>query len=127
MLLTSEFQRLGIAIDATRDGEVSDEDREHGIVGRQSLLKEVAALRKILEDRGSAKTLLLGGDCATDLAPIAYHLTPDLTIVYFYAHADLNQPSESPSGALHGMVLRHLLGHGDAELVSILGRSLNPE
>ena len=85
MLLTSEFQRLGIAIDATRDGEVSDEDREHGIVGRQSLLKEVAALRKILEDRGSAKTLLLGGDCATDLAPIAYHLTPDLTIVYFDA------------------------------------------
>jgi arginase len=124
-LLAREFAELGIAIDATLVEKEPDETRERNIVGRASLLNNVRSIRELLPKTGP--TLLLGGDCASDLAPIAHHITSDLTVVYFDAHADINQPSESPSGALHGMVLRHLLGHGDAELVSILGATLKPE
>jgi arginase len=121
-LLARECAALGIAIDATAASIEPDETREHHIVGRASLLAGVATMRDLLPTKGP--TLLLGGDCASDLAPIAHHIGPELSVVYFDAHADINQPSESPSGALHGMVVRHLLGDGDAELVNILGAKL---
>jgi arginase len=124
-LLVSECAQLGIAIDATAQTE-SNETREHNIVGRASLLNNVAAIRDLLLTT-TGPTLLLGGDCSSDLAPIAHHITPELTVVYFDAHADLNQPSESPSGALHGMVLRHLLGDGDPDFVRILEAKLTPQ
>jgi arginase len=126
-LLAAECEQLGIAIHATLAPTEPDETREHNIVGRASLLGNVEALRSVLRANAPGPTLLLGGDCASDLAPIAHHITPELSVVYFDAHGDLNQPSESPSGALHGMVLRHLLGDGDAELVSILGAKIKPE
>jgi arginase len=121
-LLARECATLGIASDATIAHTEPDDTREHDIVGRASLLANVARMRDLLPAKGS--TLLLGGDCASDLAPIAHHISPELSVVYFDAHADINQPSESPSGALHGMVVRHLLGDGDPEFVNILGAKL---
>jgi arginase len=121
-LLANECAAFGVAIDVTIAQTEPDETRVQLIVGRASLLDNVATMRDLLPAKGS--TLLLGGDCASDLAPIAHHISPELSVVYFDAHADINQPSESPSGALHGMVVRHLLGDGDAELVNILGAKL---
>ena len=36
----------------------------------------------------------------------------DLAVVWIDAHADLNTPESSPSGAFHGMVLRAIVGDG---------------
>lgn len=64
--------------------------------------------------------LTIGGDCGVDLVPIAHahRQHPDaLAVVWLDAHADLNTPENSPSGAFHGMVLRTLLGDGAPSLV----------
>jgi arginase len=126
-LLARECALLGIVIDVTVPETDPDEARAHNIVGRASLMGNISEQVLVLDAKASGRTLLLGGDCASDLAPIAHHISPELSVVYFDAHADLNQPSESPSGALHGMVLRHLLGDGDVELVSILRATLKPD
>ncbi|MEW2250541.1 arginase family protein [Streptomyces sp. NPDC006975] len=60
-------------------------------------------------------TVIVGGDCAVDLAPVGAALSAfgnRLALVWFDAHADLNSPQPSPSGASHGMVLRALIGDG---------------
>ncbi|MER6424740.1 arginase family protein [Streptomyces sp. NPDC001137] len=62
-----------------------------------------------------ARTVTIGGDCAVDLAPVEAALSTfgnRLALVWFDAHADLNSPQSSPSGAFHGMVLRALIGDG---------------
>ena len=71
----------------------------------------------------------LGGDCSVELAPISYLNTryPDLGVIWFDAHADLQTPETSPSGDLHGMPLRLLLGGGDEKLKGLLASSLHPE
>jgi arginase len=127
-LLADEFERLGVTSQVTLADPTPDETRVGNIVGRGSLLQNLTGMQRLLESTMTDRTLLLGGDCATDLGPIAHHArnAPDLTVVYFDAHADINQPSESPSGALHGMVLRHLLGDGDQELVALLDATLAP-
>ncbi|MGV8884151.1 MAG: arginase family protein [Microbacteriaceae bacterium] len=66
-----------------------------------------------------APAITIGGDCGVELAAIdhAVHQSPDVAVVWFDAHPDLNTPESSPSGAFSGMVLRTLTGEGPAELV----------
>lgn len=59
--------------------------------------------------------LTVGGDCSVELAPVQHARRrhgPDLAALWFDAHADLNTPGSSPSGALHGMALRAAFGDG---------------
>ena len=75
--------------------------------------------QELLEVDGTA--IVIGGDCGIELAAIAHaHQTPDVGIVWFDAHPDLNTPQSSPSGAFSGMVLRTLLGDGVEQLVPAL-------
>jgi arginase len=64
---------------------------------------------------------LLGGDCSSDFAMCAAQLEQqqELAVVWIDAHADLNTPESSPSGHLHGMVLRALLGDSVPELAAL--------
>lgn len=57
-------------------------------------------------------TLTIGGDCGVEIAPIGHVLdkTPDVAVVWFDAHPDLNTTETSPSHAFTGMVLRALTG-----------------
>lgn len=61
----------------------------------------------------------IGGDCGVELAAIehARELHPDLAVVWFDAHGDLETPESSTSHAFTGMVLRTLLGEGADELL----------
>lgn len=54
----------------------------------------------------------VGGDCGVALGAVSAIAGDDLAIVWIDAHADLNTPESSPSGAFHGMVLRAILGDG---------------
>ena len=47
----------------------------------------------------------------------------ELGLIWFDAHADINTPSSSPSGNIHGMPLAVLLGEGDPDLVGLEGFS----
>ncbi len=63
--------------------------------------------------------MIVGGDCGADLAGVARAVAehPDVCVVWFDAHADLNSPESSPSHAFGGMVLRTMLGDGEDMLV----------
>lgn len=52
--------------------------------------------------------------------------TSRLGALWLDGHADLNTPAGSPSGRLHGMPLRTLLGGGDPSLARFVPRPLDP-
>src|SRR4026208_521080 len=69
--------------------------------------------------------LVLGGDhslAAGSVAATAHHLRPTkkpLGLLWVDAHGDMNAPSSSSSGNVHGMPLASLLGSEPAELSGI--------
>ncbi|MGA5362449.1 arginase family protein [Streptomyces purpurascens] len=112
-----------------------------GVRNADVLERHLLAVRAALGDvPPGARPVIIGGDCGVDLAPIEAALSAfgdRLAVVWFDAHADLNSPESSPSGAFHGMVLRALIGDGpeglrparslSADRVVLAGaRSLDP-
>jgi arginase len=79
-----------------------------------------AALIRSLED--GVVPLVLGGDHSISLGSIAgAHRGGRTGVLWIDAHGDLNTPTTSPSGNVHGMPLAHLLGWGDDRLTSVWG------
>ncbi|SDJ45501.1 arginase family protein [Streptomyces indicus] len=87
-----------------------------GVRNAEVLERHLHAVRAaVAEVAADDLMVIVGGDCAVDLAPIEAALAAygdRLALVWFDAHADLNSPQSSPSGAFHGMVLRALIGDG---------------
>lgn len=86
-----------------------------GVRQLEPLTANLRTVRDALDQVGESTVVTVGGDCGVELGPIerARDRHDDrLAVVWFDAHADLNTPDSSPSGAFHGMVLRTLLGEG---------------
>ena len=96
--------------------------------------EDVAAVRNLcaplsqrvrtITERG-AFPLVLGGDhsCAIGTwSGVAAALRPSgpLGLIWIDAHMDAHTPATTPSGALHGMPLATLLGHGEPSLVALM-------
>lgn len=84
----------------------------------EQLAKTVA---KVVES--GSFPLILGGDHSTaigTLAGVAKHY-PNLGVIWFDAHGDLNTVETSPSGNIHGMPLAVSMGLGDKLLTNIMG------
>ena len=88
-------------------------------------------LRDAVED-GLAKggfPLVLGGDHAQAIGTISalarHHRSKGerVGVIWVDAHTDMNTPSTSPSGNIHGMPLAALLGRGADDLVGLAGES----
>lgn len=85
-------------------------------------------------DRGRFP-VVLGGDHSVAIGTVsgmARHFRKKgqkLGVIWVDAHTDMNTPSTSPSGNIHGMPLAVLLGEGPPELVAIAGDrpALDPE
>lgn len=85
-------------------------------------------------DRGRFP-VVLGGDHSVAIGTIsgmARHFRKrgqKLGVIWVDAHTDMNTPSTSPSGNIHGMPLAVLLGEGPAELVALAGErpALDPD
>jgi arginase len=90
-----------------------------GVVRASSVLRVREALAATLA-HGQGPAVTIGGDCGVELAAVEYaaSVDPGIAVVWFDAHADLNVPEESPSGAFHGMVLRSILGDGPPAFAS---------
>ncbi|MDF2665849.1 MAG: arginase/agmatinase/formimionoglutamate hydrolase, arginase family [Microbacterium sp.] len=79
-------------------------------------LSALMRMRERIEDAvgtGREPAIVIGGDCGVALGAVSAVAGDDLAVVWIDAHADLNTPASSPSGAFHGMVLRAIAGDGD--------------
>jgi arginase len=104
------------------------ESQDTGIHRFACLTAIRAATHSMLVDLAEP-AVTIGGDCGVEFPAIEHALQrfgTDTAVVWFDAHADLNTPESSPSGAFHGMVLRALLGEGAPGLTLEAGSALNP-
>ena len=86
-----------------------------GILRASSLHKVRREIADVLVSE-TDRVMLIGGDCSIAVAGIEHVFGPDLAVIWFDAHADLNSATTSPSGAFAGMAARALLGDAPAEL-----------
>jgi arginase len=114
---------------ASATGESRDASHGH-VLWLDEIVGHALAARRWLDEAAPDRLLVIGGDCGSDLAPIAWQAArwgDELGVLYLDAHADSNTPASSPSGRFHGMVLRTVLGEGAPELVALCRRPLATE
>lgn len=77
-------------------------------IRRYSALARIADAVTDALGQAAEPAIVVGGDCGVAVPAIAHAAEqhPDLAVVWFDAHADLNSPATSPSGAFAGMALR---------------------
>jgi arginase len=101
---------------------------ENDILGYRANLRILEQARVLIENDDPATIFLVGGTCASEIAPVSflnkkYHR--DVTLLWFDAHGDLNTPQSSSSKHFHGMPLRMLLGDGPKEVQALVFESLS--
>ncbi len=112
------FEHFGnfVAVDLPQDEHLRT---RQGILGHDAILRNIIRAQEILQRYQPDRIFMIGGTCASEMAPVAYlnrRYQGNMTVIWFDAHGDLNTPDSSPTGRFHGMVLRTLLGEGDASL-----------
>ena len=87
----------------------------------QAVVQALSALRAKVElaVKSGALLLILGGDCSITPGTIAgiRRYYREAGVFWMDRDADLNTPTSSPSGCVHGMTVAHLTGRGAAEIV----------
>jgi arginase len=109
----------GLVEGAARLAAMVPAERRIRIAVGETLAETAVHAREAIPANGF--TCVIGGDCGVELGPVQAALErcgDRLTIVWFDAHADMNTPATSPSGAFHGMILRALQGEGPDGLVA---------
>lgn len=102
----------------------------------QTGVHRFSSLRMVRERQSAALAavdgvaITIGGDCGVELAAVEHAARAGRTVlVWFDAHADLNTPTSSPSGAFHGMVLRSIIDAGlvtASDVLLVGARDLDP-
>lgn len=120
--LATELEAAGVQCSDAGDlpaprAEERPPDTKQPKRGKAAFLKEVEDISDRLSGavastiEGDAVPLVLGGDHSVAIGSVAGSaLNADIGAIWFDAHGDLNTPSTSPSGNVHGMPLAAALG-----------------
>ncbi|PCJ20910.1 MAG: arginase [Gammaproteobacteria bacterium] len=111
--------------------------RESALLQHETKYDEVSRYCRRLRDTVASVAarpglpIIVGGDhsCAIGTwCGIAKQCLGPMGLLWVDAHLDSHTPGTSASGAIHGMPLAVLLGHGDAKLLKLLPRKplINP-
>ncbi len=133
--LTGHIKELGYRVQDHGNVSVSTPQREAEPGENPKYLPEMLescrnmsrGVRSVLES--GQFPVILGGDhsiaIGTFSAISAFFRDrgEEIGLIWFDAHADINTPSTSSSGNIHGMPLAALLGYGNEELVGLEGFS----
>jgi arginase len=121
--LLEELQAVGVdCVDAgdLRVPEVRTGDATESSVENAKHLEAVAEVSSAIDDEvedaieDGTLPVVLGGDHSVAIGTMGGAATQgDIGVVWFDAHGDLNTPSTSPSGNVHGMPLAAALGMGE--------------
>lgn len=123
----------GAGITVEDRGNIACPERSSAIIGDDSRLKHLDEIVKVSEATATAvaeaiqngrKAIVLGGDhsvCLGAVAGAASALGPEIGLIYFDAHGDMNTHETTLTGNIHGMHLASLLGFGAPELINVRG------
>jgi len=100
--------------------------QKHHINNYEAITEQLARFKKQLEEQHPKTLQTIGGDCGLEIVPVSYlnHTYPNLGVIWFDAHADINRPCDSASCNFHGMPLRTLLGEGEPEMNALLSSTI---
>jgi len=113
-----EFKKISLSdISAGQNGT-----QKHHINNYDAIFEQLTRLKKEIEITQPTKIRTIGGDCGLEIIPVSYlnKQYPNLGVIWFDAHADINRPCDSPSCNFHGMPLRTLLGEGEKQMNTLL-------
>ena len=102
----------------TRWGALVDSADNHSDTAMEAFAAELARQTAGLLSSG-ALLAILGGDHSSAIGGwrgLLEATAGDLGLLWIDAHMDAHTPTSSPSGALHGMPLACLMGHGESGL-----------
>ncbi|UII75473.1 arginase family protein [Flagellimonas sp. HMM57] len=96
--------------------------QKFSITNYDAIVEQLTRLKQTILEESPSTIQTIGGDCGLEIVPVSYlnQKYPDLGVIWFDAHADINRPCESSSCNFHGMPLRTLLGEGEKEMDSLL-------
>jgi arginase len=98
----------------------------------KELCETLASMTEAILDRQHLP-LIIGGDHSVAIGSVSgvlrhfHQKGQHVGLVWIDAHADLNTPSTSPSGNIHGMPLAVLIGQGHPVLTAISTAKLRPQ
>ncbi|KAA1242678.1 arginase family protein [Aquimarina sp. RZ0] len=120
----SEFIKVPLSdIPAGQYGE-----KKYNIHNYDAITEQLSRLKKTIETSQPDTIQTIGGDCGLEIVPVSYlnQKYPNLGVIWFDAHADINKPCDSPSCNFHGMPLRTLLGEGSVHMTPLLFSTIQP-
>lgn len=96
--------------------------KKYDINNYDAIFEQLTRLKNKIETEKPKTITTIGGDCGLEIVPVSYlnALYPNLGVIWFDAHADINRPCDSPSCNFHGMPLRTLLGEGSEHMNPLL-------
>jgi len=91
-----------------------------------AITEQLTRLKLEIEKVNPNTIQTIGGDCGLEIVPVSYlnKKYPNLGVIWFDAHADINRPCDSASCNFHGMPLRALLGEGEVKMNSLLSSTI---
>lgn len=117
--------RGDIAVPVRETLSPQDRDQNYRKIIHQICSDLQKAVEKVLDSDRFPMTL--GGDHSLAIGSINgvsqhfHQKQQKIGLIWFDAHADINNPQTSPTGNLHGMPMAHLLGAGYPELTQLNG------
>lgn len=102
--------------------------QQYHINNYPAIYEQLARFKNILEQEQPQTIQTIGGDCGLEIVPVSYlnQKYPNLGVIWFDAHADINRPCDSASCNFHGMPLRTLLGEGEPNMNPLLHSVIKP-
>ncbi len=104
-------------IPAGKDGE-----KKFDINNYEAITDQLQRFKHFLNEEQPETLATIGGDCGLEIVPVSYlnGKYPNLGVIWFDAHADINKPCDSASCNFHGMPLRTLLGEGETKMSELM-------
>lgn len=100
--------------------------KRHDINNYDAITEQLSRFKEILEVKNPETIKTIGGDCGLEIVPVSFlnKKYPNLGVIWFDAHADINRPCDSASCNFHGMPLRTMLGEGEEKMSSLLSSTI---